>query len=584
MPKVSAQDTIIKEVENFARKKNIFSRILRSIIVFDNKATPNIADPKHKEDEVYKKAKDKIIRRIDIESLDPFGPRINEPGRKPVNTLERAANGIHITTRQWVIRNKLLFKKNDHLDPFKISESERLIRSNNYVTDARVTVYDTLGNDSVDIKVYVQDIFSISAGVEAGNAPPNAFLSLNDQNFLGLENMITNKLYYNPTTYHPAWRYEGAYGIPNIGKSYVSSNLFYSNINKGQTYRVNFNRPFYTSIINMAGGYSQQWHNQEYSNQLDLHSTSTALSVNNDAWIGYAFNTNILGSALKEKTQFFITTRANITTYTHRPTFIIPDVLNDEKTYLLSVGFSFRDYYRDNFIFAYGKTEDVPVGYVAALTTGVNYFQGEERFYNSLKLSKGVHITKFGYMFGKVESGGYYFDKKWEQSLLALQMLYFTEIEEVGKWKVRQYLGSSLIFGFYRQPNEYLYLNNDAGLRGDPLSYRGNKKLSTNYEIDLFAPKNIFGFRTVGVLFADVGLLSPPGQSLGGSHLYQGYGIGLRLKNEHLIFATAQFSFAFYVNTKPTDDIVLKYYYTIHPYFKFQDFQFGQPYTLGFGY
>ena len=578
-------DTLYKKIEKFSRRGNIVSRLVRSFVVFptDVPNTPSIADPGHREDDRFIKNKGKIIREIHIFTIDPFNSHINDTVRSAANWLEESGNELHITTRKRVIRNQLLFRQGESLEPFKLSESERLLRTNSYISDARITVAENDCDDSVDVIVWAQDIFSINGSVSGDPSVPNGSASLNDQNFLGLGNNFGNKIWYDPKSYRPPLRYEGTYTIANIDRSHISSNLFYSNVDNGKTYRLGFNKPFYSSIVTWAGGYTLELHDQLYYNTNGK--ISYALSDLNDIWYGHAFNSKLAGKNEVLKTQYFLCGRATFFNFINKPYFTVPATFQNSNSYLISTGVSYRDYYKDNFIFAYGKTEDVPIGDILSYTGGVNFLDTRERYYHSVKLSKGAHFPGLGYIFGSAEAGGYVYNHQWEQSVLVLQSLFFTEVERIGSWKLRQFLSNKLILGYQRDTGEHLYLTDGSGLRGRNLPYTGIRKFSTNYEADLFAPKTVLGFRTVLVLFADFGMLSNAGQSLFNTRLYQGYGIGVRLKNEHLIFPTAQFSFIFYVNTRPGDgNLEYEYYYAGHAYYSFQNFNFGQPYTLGFNY
>src|SRR5690606_8059202 len=51
----------------------------------------------------------------------------------------RAANALHIPTRDWVIRRELLFGPGSCYDPFLLGETERLLRS--YTFLSRVNVF-----------------------------------------------------------------------------------------------------------------------------------------------------------------------------------------------------------------------------------------------------------------------------------------------------------------------------------------------------------------------------------------------------------------------------------------------------------
>ena len=93
-------------------------------------------------------------------------------------------------------------------------------------------------------------------------------------------------------------------------------------------------------------------------------------------------------------------------------------------------------------------------------------------------------------------------------------------------------------------------INDQGGLRGFSESYlTGNKKLVFNYEADIFVPLKLLGFQLAVIIFADFGLISSSKSSLFASTLYQGYGFGFRIRNEHFIFPPFQLMFGFYPNT-----------------------------------
>src|SRR5687768_14648627 len=70
----------------------------------------------------------KIIRNIYIEVLDPFGYSVNDTSRKKINGIQQMGNHFHVTTRRWIIHNRLLFKENDSINPLALSETERMLR------------------------------------------------------------------------------------------------------------------------------------------------------------------------------------------------------------------------------------------------------------------------------------------------------------------------------------------------------------------------------------------------------------------------------------------------------------------------
>ncbi|HEV7229867.1 MAG TPA: hypothetical protein VGO45_00980, partial [Bacteroidia bacterium] len=89
--------------------------------------------------ESYKYYQGKIIRNIRIITVDPMGKVINDTLILPGGFIERAGNRIHIKTKTFVVRNKLLFENEDALDSLKLIESERLLRASIGIRDAKIT-------------------------------------------------------------------------------------------------------------------------------------------------------------------------------------------------------------------------------------------------------------------------------------------------------------------------------------------------------------------------------------------------------------------------------------------------------------
>lgn len=76
----------------------------------------------------FSEAEGKIIRNIEINTLDPFGYSIEDLDRVPDKFIEKAGNTLHPKTKNFVINNYLLFEKGNDFDSLKILETERLIR------------------------------------------------------------------------------------------------------------------------------------------------------------------------------------------------------------------------------------------------------------------------------------------------------------------------------------------------------------------------------------------------------------------------------------------------------------------------
>ena len=136
---------IYHKIKKKAYKRNLTTLLYNSIFV-EPAAKEYPIEPATKEKNVnpYLKQKSKIIRNINISVYNPFGHKVEDTTLRLSNFLENIANHIHITSRHWIITNRLLFKNNDTLNPLALSETERLLRLADFINDAKIYVVDTL--------------------------------------------------------------------------------------------------------------------------------------------------------------------------------------------------------------------------------------------------------------------------------------------------------------------------------------------------------------------------------------------------------------------------------------------------------
>jgi hypothetical protein len=184
------------------------------------------------------------------------------------------------------------------------------------------------------------------------------------------------------------------------------------------------------------------------------------------------------------------------------------------------------------------------------LLFGYEIGESTKRPYYGLKSGYSTYIYNFGYLYSGFQIGSFRDKSSWVNGAGILQMLYFSKLLPVGSWSWRHYIGAMYSFSLDQlMPGGILDLNNSDGIRGFFNSdITGNKKLVLNYEADIFLPVKIFGFNMAILTFADFGILTSDDHSFLDSRLYQGYGVGLRVKNENLIFPTFQFMIGIYPN------------------------------------
>src|SRR5687767_14155278 len=138
------------------RKKGLLGQLARSMTT-DTAQDENLV----RIDYLYRHYRGRVIRNIEIRSVD-FGVPINETSSSFKNKLTRLADGLHHTTREYVVRKNLFFKENDKLVPILLADNERHLRDQAYLNDVKIIVKRVTGTrDSVDIIVLTKDVLSI---------------------------------------------------------------------------------------------------------------------------------------------------------------------------------------------------------------------------------------------------------------------------------------------------------------------------------------------------------------------------------------------------------------------------------------
>ena len=569
---------VVDDVKEYSKEDNFFSRIVKSVLVQDEEfeqSTP--LDPDRK---IIKQYTGKIIRNINIEVLDVFGGSVDHPKDSLRSWVEETGNSVHWKTREWIVRNMLIFNEGEKFIPFYVKESERLIRQSPYVYDVRIIPQRIKNNpDSVDIMVYVQDLWSMNGGIKYHSTDNSGGVIFSDLNLLGLGNEFKGGINFDKNLSH-GWDWNASYSVNNIERTFLTASVVYASELYRELYGFSLGRDFFSPIIKWAGGVGQYWVNTRYPEYLNSLGIMETVRYNQqDYWLGYAFDFRTIDSTLENQNRFNIAGRVTRTVFSMRPGLDSVDLFQDNTFYLGRLGFSNRTYYIDRFIFGLGRTEDIPLVQMIALLYGYEVGSNSSRPYYGIKTGYSLHHDSVGYFFGGFQIGAYRSKGQWLNRNSMLELLYFSNLGALGKWKVRQYIGSRYSYSFDPlRPDDVLDINDARGLRGFSDGYlKGAKKIVVNYEADFFTPLKLVGFKLAIITFADFGLISTNNRSIYTSKFFQGYGFGFRIKNEHLIFPSFQFMFGYYPNIHISDGVHYHLFRQTATYYRFNKFQFSNP-------
>ncbi|MFT4033345.1 MAG: hypothetical protein QM669_13065 [Siphonobacter sp.] len=531
-----------------------------------------------------------VIRNIYIKRLDVFGPSIYDTTRVASNWFERLGNSLHRDTREGVIRRSLLlFREGDEIEPDLLKDNERVLRQTPIFHDARIFIIPIQGyTHVVDVLVITQDLWTLIPDGGVGGAL-NFNLGIEQRNFLGLGHSFKTGFAYNKDALYQNLELYSRYVIPYLGRSLTSTQFMADYLRDQKQLGARIQKDFITPEIKIAGAFELSYHVDHKYVFVDDYTDSTKRATlkygYQDVWLGRAFKLGFRDKEVNDRTRLIIAARTNGYRYIQR--FNLPDgaenVYPNSRSYMASVGFSNRNYKRDVLIYGFGRTEDVPIGYLASLTWGKEKSDLGMRTYSALRLARGSYLRnkKAGYLYSITSVGGYLDNGQIQQGTFDLQTNYFSPLMTYGRSSMRHFLTARFTAGIHRLQYEYLTLNDeDGGIRGIRSNFlRGTRRLLVSWQTVFFAPFQIIGFRTAIFGFADIGFLSYAHTNLF-SQSYRGYGIGFRFRNENLTFNTFQIRIGYYpgipgiinpLRTEGSGESVLK----------FPDFQVQAPDKIG---
>lgn len=495
----------------------------------------------------------KIIQDIYIKKLDVFGTSIVDTNWINDSGLVQFGNKVHIKTRDFIIRNNLLFKKGDKASAFVLNESERILRSRSHIKDARIYFIPNKKDPSkVDVLVLEKDIWSLGLGLKFPDI--DAFnLVLREQNLLGLGHELQNTFFFE---LNEKPEYELIYRVPSFLKSFTTAQLIYSNQVDNEFVDISLDKKFVTAETKFGGGLQYRRFkgiDDNYKHQ-DIYKQNIRYQSMN-GWLGWSF---LLDKAKEaDRRNLVLSTSIDNRQYFNSPEISLDSNIQYQDHFLVlgSLTFSKRDYFKSNYIFGYGKTEDVPLGKRLEFTVGYDIGELIDRPYFGFSFAHSFRFEKLGYISNEYSFGSFFRNGKTDQSAVHIKSLYFTKLLSRRKrFKQRFFSQLNGTFGSNRRANEIVDIRNFNGIRGlRSHQLRGTSKLYLNTTYAVFTPWKLIGFRFAFAGNLDLGYISEKRNELFDEQLYWGTGITVEANNENLIFGILQLRISYFPNTP--DDV-----------------------------
>lgn len=508
-----------------------------------------------KSEEAFRPYEGKIIRHIFInqygfeKTFTDTTQRINYSGTKLLNKLHR-------NTREWAIRNALFIKENTSVVAYRLADNERYLRSLDYIQDARILVQPVDGSpDSVDVYVVTKDLFSLNG--EINNLSPGKFRGkIGDVNLLGAaQNLQANILIQHPRS--PAFGAGLMYTKYNIANTFIDASVGYSSINpdlrdgtddEHATF-FSLERDLISQYSHVAGGLTlgvyKSYNNYMRPPEIFYDYKYTVF----DAWIGYNLGVKKFIKDETRRDKQFISFRYFKNNFQNTPSQVDDKLFfrfNNQQAWLTQFTFFKQEYYKTNYILGFGTTEDIPYGYNVAFTSGYYkqaylsrpYAGIDANLYNVY--SKGDIVQYF------LRAGSFLNKGEMQDAQVLIGASGFSRLFLFRNFKLRQYEQLSFARQFNRIGLDPLSINNFFGVRyfrAD--SVRGTQRISLHSETISFINYRLFGFKFSPFVFTDISGLTPE-KNFQKTGWYYGVGGGLRMRNENLVFKTAELRIVYF--------------------------------------
>ena len=548
---IAQSDSIPKNESDSSKNKSRFFNMVMKNLRTDTTAVKK-ANSLTRNDLPYKKYEGRIIKNIVIKVL-PFGTPITDTTKKVVTTFTSLANTIHHKTRTAVIKNNLFFRENDVLKPYLMADNETYLRQLPYLLDASFLVLP-IDSNSVNILVIVKDLFSLGGAVKSLGLR-NTDIEVRENNLAGSGNgIVLHGLYDISRKKNFGDGIE--YIQENIGGSFITADVGYQSYYPGikglkeeNMYFARLIKPLENRYTHWTYEFDASYHSTRnmYSSDSVYYSDIRYRFYNFDAWAGYNINSNgFTPQAEDKKLRKLVALRVIKQEFQDKPS------LYDNVYYwryfnlqgvLGSFSFYRQNFYKSQYVYGFGKNEDIPEGLNLSLTAGYTKKENLTRPFIGINYQRSAFNSKNNYFSYTLRGEGYVRDKDIEDINLLGEIDYFDHLKSIGtKWKQRTFITIGIAKQINTILNEPLYLDGQFGLpefrNGDT---GGNLRATIKAQSVFFSPWSLASFRFAPFIFGNTGLFSPFNNSISDGKIYTTLGGGIRTRNESLIFGTLEF-------------------------------------------
>jgi outer membrane protein assembly factor BamA len=466
------------------------------------------------------KPEDKKIRSIYLDQRDIF----DETVRSENKPLYRLVNKLHISTKERVIRDELLFQEGDPYDRDLAKESERNLRRGLRLRKVKIKTIP-VDERTLDLNVETHETWTTepTISLQGVGGELSGKIGLRERNFLGYGKQVTYFYRQNEGVISRTFAYDDR----NVLGTRLRFDSDYQDSEDGLIKSASLARPFYSSVtqwsasvagldqdmetrIYEAGRETSRFRNQaqDFKVNAGLSLGSTPLDIRR-AGLGYRFLDQTVSQASP--------VQARILDKTYH--------VFQTGLYLENVNFLTVDH-----INLYDREEDFNLGPVFSVTPGFSrnrWVRGAENAnFVEWDTVVGKRMGPSRFALWTFKGKGRFEENNWRDTRPRLDYRYYDHYSPRQTAAVHFQAETIL----RPAPGAQLVLGGNTGLRGYPLNQlTGNKLLLANLEHRLFLIPDILKLLGLGTAaFVDVGGVWEEGKKVDLRNTRMNVGGGLR--------------------------------------------------------
>lgn len=480
-----------------------------------------------------------ILRRFNGKTISEITLISDDVFPDKSNWIRAFVNGMHVRTLPGTITRDLLFRVGDPFDASTAVTSNQIIQDRTYIAESRLSVaLDPADTTQVIVAVHTRDNWTIGLNGEIRRDRREATAYLFDDNFLGTGHRYGLKTNFNYTN----WAYGG--NIFDFMNTNVLGTFYDVSFKAGRNFDdsfldVNLSKPFIRTSDYQAGAsyvnnklstYKIFEPNEKRFGKVRFHAS--------DVWGGVSQYVRPLRSS------FYSAWRYGTTRFTIRPDntdAVTNPAFHNFDELLVGVGIYRERFYLSSMIYGYGFQEYIASGQRIELMGGYSWQEFGNYWYGGLTLSKGGFITGFGYLRGDATIGSYIDGGRLWRSAMNLQARWFSNLLNARRTHLRQFITLRYTQGWNKGVSAGALIIFNEETR--PVTFNryaaGSSRLVMNTETVVFTPLEPLGFHIAMFGFFDSGLIGTNNNPFR-NDFYGTFGLGIRLKNDRLIFNAIQ--------------------------------------------